>query len=115
MQVCRGMIYIDFMLLTGFGMIYLNKKMANTKSAQKALRNSAAKKVVNGSRKNRIRTFVKKVADAIKANEKSKAQEAFKVLESEIMRGVTKRVIKLNTAARKLSRLSAQIRKIAVK
>ena len=89
--------------------------MANTKSAQKAMRNSAAKKTVNNSRKNRIRTFVKKVTDAIKAADAKKAREAFKVLESEIMRGVTKRVIKLNTAARKLSRLSAQIRKISAK
>jgi len=89
--------------------------MANTKSAKKALRASAAKKVVNGARKNRIRTFVRKVADAIKSQDQAKAREAFKVLESEIMRGVTKNVIKLNTAARKLSRLSAQIRKIAAK
>ena len=89
--------------------------MANTKSAQKALRGSAAKKLVNNSRRNRIRTFVKKVADAIKAADQKKALEAFKALESEIMRGVTKRVIKLNTAARKLSRLSAQIRKISAK
>ncbi len=89
--------------------------MANTKSAKKALRSSAAKKVVNNSRKNRIRTFVKKVTDKIKAGDKNKAQEAFKSLESEIMRGVNKKVIKLNTAARKLSRLSAQIRKIAQK
>ncbi len=89
--------------------------MANTKSAKKALRGSAAKKIVNGARRNRIRTFVRKVADAIKANEKVKAQEAFKALESEIMKGVTKNIIKLNTAARKLSRLSAQIRKIVAK
>ena len=89
--------------------------MANTKSAQKALRGSAAKKLVNNSRRNRIRTFVKKVTDSIKASDQKKALEAFKALESEIMRGVTKRVIKLNTASRKLSRLSAQIRKISAK
>ena len=89
--------------------------MANTKSAQKALRSSAAKKLINNSRKNRIRTFVKKVTDAIKVADQKKALVAFKALESEIMRGVTKRVIKLNTAARKLSRLSAQIRKISAK
>lgn len=87
--------------------------MANTSSAKKALSGSIAKNLVNGARKKRIRTFVKKVADAIKSADQKKAQEAFKVLESEIMRGVTKRVIKLNTAARKLSRLSAQIRKIS--
>ena len=86
--------------------------MANTKSAKKAVRSSAKKKVVNNSRKNRIRTFVRKVTDQIKEKNPAAALEAFKALESEIMRGVAKKVIKLNTAARKLSRLSAQIRKI---
>lgn len=89
--------------------------MANTSAAKKALRVSAAKRLVNNARKNRIRTFVRKVSDQIKEGNKKKAYEAFKALESEIMRGVTKRVIKLNTAARKLSRLSAQIRKIGAK
>lgn len=89
--------------------------MANTSAAKKALRSSAAKNKVNAARKNRIRTFVRKVTDQIKAGDQAKAREAFKALESEIMRGVTKKVIKLNTAARKLSRLSAQIRKIAAK
>ncbi len=86
--------------------------MANTKSAQKALRVSAAKKEVNNARKNRIRSFVRKVDDAIKAGDQTKAREAFKALEPEIMRGVTKKVYKLNTVARKLSRISASIRKI---
>ncbi len=89
--------------------------MANTSAAKKALRSSATKNKVNSARRNRIRTFVRKVADQIKAGDQAKAREAFKALESEIMRGVTKKIIKLNTAARKLSRLSAQIRKIAAK
>ena len=87
--------------------------MANTKSAQKALRASAAKNEVNSARKSRIRTFVRKVDDAIKANDQVKAREAFKALQPEIMRGVTKKVFKLNTVSRKLSKLSAAIKKIA--
>ena len=86
--------------------------MANTKSAKKALRVSAAKNEVNNARRNRIRTFAKKVDDAIKAGDSKKADEAFKALEPEIMRGVTKKIIKLNTASRKLSRISSAIRKI---
>jgi small subunit ribosomal protein S20 len=86
--------------------------MANTKSAKKALRASERKNVVNTSRINRIRTFVKKVDSAIKAGDEPKAREAFKALEPEIMRGVTKKVLKLNTAARRLSKLSSSIRKI---
>lgn len=86
--------------------------MANTSAAKKALRNSAAKNVINSARRSRIRTFIKKVDDAIKAGDEAKAREAFKNLEKELMRGVTKKVVKLNTAARKLSRISATIRKI---
>ena len=89
--------------------------MANTKSAKKALRSSAAKREVNNSRKNRIRTFIRKVEDAIKGGDAVKAREAFRNLEPELMRGVTKKVFKLNTAARKLSRISASIRKIGAK
>ncbi len=86
--------------------------MANTKSAQKALRSSAAKNTINSARKSRIRTFIKKVDDAVKAGNYEKAREAFKALEPELMRGVTKKVFKLNTAARKLSRISASIKKL---
>jgi small subunit ribosomal protein S20 len=86
--------------------------MANTKSAQKAFRSSIKKNEVNTSRISRIRTFVRKVKDAIKVGDEKNAREAFKNLEPEIMRGVTKKVLKLNTAARKLRRLGAAIRKI---
>lgn len=86
--------------------------MANTTAAKKALRVSERKNVINSARKSRIRTFIKKVDDAVKGGDEAKAREAFKALEKEIMRGVTKKVIKLNTASRKLTRISANIRKI---
>ncbi len=89
--------------------------MANTTSAQKALRGSEAKKEANNARRNRIRTFIRKVEDAIKAGDEPKARIAFKALEPEIMRGVTKEVYKLNTAARKLTRIASAIRKINAK
>lgn len=89
--------------------------MANTSAAKKALRSSANKKEVNNSRKNRIRSFVRKVDDAIKAGDEKNARAAFKALEPEIMRGVTKKIFKLNTASRKLTRLASAIRKIKAK
>lgn len=89
--------------------------MANTKAAKKALRASEAKQEVNKARKNRIRSFVRKVDDAIKAADEATARAAFKALEPEIMRGVTKKVFKLNTASRKLTRLASSIRKISKK
>jgi small subunit ribosomal protein S20 len=89
--------------------------MANTASAKKAIRVSAAKKEVNNARKSRIKTFIRKVDDAIKAGDEPKAREAFRELEPEIMRGVTKKIYKLNTASRKLTRISSAIRKIKAK
>ncbi|MES2676913.1 MAG: 30S ribosomal protein S20 [Pseudomonadota bacterium] len=86
--------------------------MANTSAAKKALRSSKAKEIVNKARKSRIRTFVRKVEDSIKAGNEADARIAFKALEPEIMRGVTKKVFKLGTAARKLQRLASSIRKL---
>jgi len=86
--------------------------MANTSAAKKALRSSKAKEVVNKARKSRIRTFVRKVEDSIKSGNEAAARTAFKALEPEIMKGVTKKVFKLNTAARKLRRLAQSIRKL---
>ena len=87
--------------------------MANSSAAKKSLRADAKKKIVNNSRKNRIRSFIRKTEDAIKAKDEKKAREAFKNLEPELMKGVTKNIYKLNTAARKLSRISTAIKKIA--
>ena len=86
--------------------------MANTESAKKALRSSTKKNEINSARRNRIRSFVRKVDDAIKAGDVTKAQEAFKALEPELMRGVTKKVFKLNAASKKLSKISAAVRKL---
>lgn len=86
--------------------------MANTQAAQRALRSSTKKNVTNNARRNRIRSFIKKVDDAIKVGDEAKARLAFKALEPELMRGVTKNIIKLGTASRKLSRISATIKKI---
>lgn len=86
--------------------------MANTSSAKKALRSSKAKETVNKARKSRIRTFVRKVEDSIKSGNEVDARTAFKALEPEIMKGVTKKVFKLGTASRKLKRLASSIRKL---
>ena len=86
--------------------------MANTSAAKKAFRSSEQKRAVNTSRKNRIRTFIRKVDEAIKAKDEKQAREAFKSLEPELMKGVTKNLYSLNTAARKLTRLATSIRKI---
>jgi small subunit ribosomal protein S20 len=84
--------------------------MANHKSAEKRIRQTERRTAVNGARKSRIRTFVKKVELAIASGDKSAAAEAFKIAQPEMMRGTTKGVIHANTVSRKLSRLSARIK-----
>ena len=85
--------------------------MADHASARKRIRRNARRAVINGARRNRIRTFIKKIELALKAGDATAAQEALKVAQPEIQRGVAKGVLHKNTAARKISRLSASIRK----
>ena len=86
--------------------------MANTASAKKAVRKIARRTEVNKSRRSRVRTYIRKVEEAISSGDKEAASAALKTAEPEIMRCVSKGVLKKNTAARKVSRLSQGIRKI---
>lgn len=84
--------------------------MANTTSAKKRVRRDLRQTRVNSDRRNRIRTYVKKVEAAIQAGDKDAANAALKAAQPEIMRGVTRGVVPKNTAARKVSRLSRRIK-----
>ncbi len=87
--------------------------MANTLQAKKRIRVNARKADVNKSRVSRIRTFIRKVEDAITAGDKSAANVALKDAQPEIMRGVTKGVLHKKTASRKVSRLSQSVKALA--
>jgi small subunit ribosomal protein S20 len=87
--------------------------MANHKSAEKRIRQTAARTEVNRARVSRIRTFIKKVESAIATGKKAEAQQALKEAQPELMRGVSKGVVKKGSASRKLSRLSARIKNLA--
>ena len=87
--------------------------MAHHPSAKKRIRRNDKRAVVNGNRISRIRTFIKAVELAIGAGDKEAARAAFKAAQPEIHRGVTKGVMHLNTASRKLSRLSARVKAMA--
>lgn len=84
--------------------------MAQHKSAEKRIRQTETRTSVNRARVSRIRTFVKKVETAIDAGDRNAATAAFTAAQPELMRGVSKGVLKLNTVSRKLSRLSAKIK-----
>ncbi len=87
--------------------------MANTKSAKKMVRKIARRTEVNTARVSRIRTYVRKVEEAILTGDKSVATAALKAAEPEIMSGVTKGVVHKNTASRKVSRLASRVGKMA--
>jgi len=84
--------------------------MANHKSALKRIRRNARRAEINGARRNRIRTFIKKVEAALLAGNAAEAETALKNAQPEIQRGVAKGLWHKNTAARKMSRLSARVK-----
>ena len=87
--------------------------MANTSSAKKRIRNTLRKTDINKSRRSRIKTFVRKVEDAIESKDAKSAVDSLKAAQPEIMRGVTKGIFHKNTASRKISRLSSRIKAIS--
>jgi len=87
--------------------------MANTPQSKKRARQTVRRTDVNKARRSRIRTFLRKVEEAIVSGDKSAAAEALRAAQPEVMRGVTKGVFHKNTASRKISRLSARIKAIA--
>ena len=86
--------------------------MANHASAKKRIRRNARMEIVNKVRKNRVRSFIKKVELAIEKADKSGAQKALLEAQPEMHKSVSKGVFKKNTISRKLSRLSLRIKKI---
>lgn len=84
--------------------------MANTPQSKKRARQNEARYAVNKARRSRIRTFLRKVEEAIGSGDKAVAAEALRAAQPELMRGVTKGVIHKNTAARKMSRLTARVK-----
>lgn len=87
--------------------------MAHHRSAKKRIRQTVTRTAVNRSRVSRIRTFIKRVESAITAGDATKASAELKLLQPEIMRGVSKGVLHLNAASRKVSRLTARIKTLA--
>jgi small subunit ribosomal protein S20 len=88
--------------------------MANTKSAQKAVRKIARRTAVNKSRRSQMRTYVRKVEEAIAAKDASAAAEALRGAEPLVARAAQKGILHKNTASRKISRLAKRVKALAV-
>ena len=89
--------------------------MANSAQAKKRGRQTERRTEVNKARKSRIRTFLKKVDEALEAGEEKPALDALKNAQPELMRGVSKGLMHKNTAARKMSRLSSRVKSLSKK
>ncbi len=83
--------------------------MAYSRQAQKRMRQTATRTERNRARRSRIRTFVRKCEEAIAGGDVGQARSALRDAQSELHRGVTKGVMKRNTASRKVARLSARV------
>ncbi len=83
--------------------------MPNIASAKKRVRTAKKRTAINHARKGRVRTFTRKVEEAIAAGDKKAAVAALKAAEPEIMRGVSKGVVHKNTGSRKVSRLAHRV------
>jgi small subunit ribosomal protein S20 len=84
--------------------------MANTSSAKKAARKIARRTDVNRNRRSRVRTYVRKVEEALAAGDRSAAEAAFAAAQPELMRAANRGVLHKNTASRKVSRLAQRVK-----
>ncbi|MBP6546025.1 MAG: 30S ribosomal protein S20 [Phenylobacterium sp.] len=87
--------------------------MANTPGAKKAVRKIERRTEVNKARRSRVRTYLRKFEEALTSGDAAAAKAAFVEAQSELMRAVTKGVVHKNTGSRKVSRLAAQLKKMA--
>lgn len=83
--------------------------MANHQSAKKRIRQTVRRTEVNRTRRGRIRTYVRKVEEAIEGGDKAAAETAMQSAMPELHRGVLRGIMHKNTAARKISRLTRRI------
>ncbi len=85
--------------------------MANHSATEKSIRKTVARAAVNKNRRTRVRTYIKKVLTSLdSAASKEDVNKAFITAQSEIMKAVSKGLIKKNTASRKVSQLARKIK-----
>jgi small subunit ribosomal protein S20 len=86
--------------------------MANTPSAKKAARKIARRTEINKSRRSRVRTFLRKVEEAIATGDQATAAAALKAAQPELQRAASKGIVHRNTASRKISRLASRVKSL---
>jgi small subunit ribosomal protein S20 len=89
--------------------------VANSAQAKKRARQNLKARQHNASLRSMVRTYIKKVVNAITAGEHAVASEAYKKAVPVIDRMADKGIIHKNKAARHKSRLNAHIKALAAK
>ena len=84
--------------------------MAHSISARKRIRQNQKRALQNKDRMSRMRTFLKKVEEAIESKDKTIAQDALKAVQPELMRAASRNLIHKKTASRKVSRLAKRVK-----
>lgn len=87
--------------------------MANIKSAKKRILIINKKTEVNKSRKSEIKTYIKKFETALNEGNYEKAQEYLRICEKKLYQAAAKNTVHKNAAARKVSRLTKKLNKVA--
>ena len=87
--------------------------MANTSSAKKAVRKIARRTAVNKSRRSQMRTYLRKVEEALATGDQANAVAALSLAAPLLMRAAQNGIVHKNTASRKVSRLSKRVRALA--
>ncbi len=87
--------------------------MANSPQSKKRARQAVTRTAVNKSRRTRMRSFLRKVEEAIAGGDQKAAQVALQEAQPVLMRSVTKGILHKNTASRKMSRLSHRVKAMA--
>ena len=87
--------------------------MANTSSAKKAVRKIDRRTAVNRSRRSQMRTYIRKVEEALESGDASAAKTALATAEPIMRRAAQKGSVHKNTASRRISRLTKRVKSLA--
>lgn len=83
--------------------------MANTKSAKKMVRKIERRTERNRDQRSKMRTFIRRVEEAIGAGDKAAAETALRAAQPMIARAGQKGLLHKRTASRKVSRLAKRV------
>ena len=86
--------------------------MANSKSAEKRIRQNIIKSARNRAVRSRVRTFIAHFEKALASGDVAQAEERFRSAESEINRAASKGVIPRARASRKTGRMAVSLDKL---